>query len=182
MANDCVNDFDCRYCMVGKPRDIFASVVNLMPVAFTGARAQLMLKRGAPLQSVDHSAPCDFDRDHHWWSAASVFKVSKGGPKPGPFWLSVAYDVRLQNGCASVMTELCPMLGNWNFEAVSRFSGGYLDVAVAGQVCAWNVPKTVRFDVDYKCIGRTISVSVNPILEEFSIQCLQVNFNITYSE
>lgn len=175
MDNDCVYDYDCRHCLVGKPRDIFASVENLMPVTFTGARFQLVYKLGAPILSVDHAAPCNFEPNTHWWSAASVFKVNTDGPKPGYFWASAAYDVRFPNCCTSTMVELNPGLGNWNFEAVSRFGHDVnLDVALAGQMCAWTTPKTVRFDVDYKYRGATISASGDPVLKQCSIQYLKV--------
>lgn len=168
--DDCVDDYDYRHCLVSKPRDIFASIENLMPVTFTGARAQVMCKLGAPALS----APCNFDPNAHWWSAASVLKVNTGGPKPGPFWASAVTDVRFPSCCASTMVEFNPCSGNWNFETVSRFRGVNLNVALAGQVCAWTAPKTVRFDVDYECGGRTISGSADPVLGTFSAQCFQV--------
>lgn len=174
MDNDCFNNYNCRDCPVSKPRDIFASIENLMPLAYLGTRVQLLYKIRAPELSANRATPDNFDADARWWSAASVFKVNTGGPKPGIFWISTTYDIRFRHCSTSTMVELNPRLGNWNFETVNRFCDGYLDLAVAGQVCAWTVPHTAQFNVDFNCKGRTISASTDPILKQFSVQFLQV--------
>lgn len=160
-----------------KARDIFTSAENVIPVPFSGTRLHFLLKAGesGTFATATARGLQTVDKRGWWWSAASIFKLSVNGPKPGPLWVSTAYNVGTPIGRASVTSGLNPTLGDWTFEAVVQAIGERLDASVAGQVSAWNEPATVRVDVDCKCSDGMMSLCVDPMLKKCAFQCLQVS-------
>lgn len=148
----------------GLARDIFRSVNCLLPVPFIGCRVHMMAKTVA-----------------EGWSAMSMFKLNTEGPKPRGLWVSTLYDVDKWWGMnASVMTDMHPSSGKWNFEAIGRMEndGKLLDASLSGQVCGWYNPLKLDVNIDYWLPRRTYSFFIDPLLKNCSFHVLQVN--LTY--
>lgn len=159
----------------GKARDMFAAAENVLPVPFAGSLLNMLIgdtdawptavtrpRRRAP-------AAC-------WWSAASMFTWNACGLKPGGLWLSAARTVSVAShgARASAMADVNPRTGHWGFVVAGAFRGDRLDVSTSGQLCAWRRPVTVRLDADYELPGTSVSMSADPVLKRYSVQCLQV--------
>lgn len=167
-----------------KARDIFASVDDLIPFAFTGTRLHLMKHFGELRSSFDPDQQppmyaTDDDDAKCRWSLAPSLRFNAGGLEPGNIWLSTQFKIWSPTaGCTFTAADLDPLSGNWKFEAMSRSNDGQVDASVVAQVCAWMKPRSIQINVDESIPGKTASLSVDPILEKCSFGYIQVSLRL----